>query len=114
PLRARSDQAAARVPRGDIRGGAAARSTPDRVLRAPACPGFHGLLSRLSRSRHRAGRGRRLAARAVGGGAANDRALPGPARGGWTPGVVAVLPRRLSSVHLLLRPSVRPPRICLT
>ncbi len=75
PGRARADQAVARVSRRDCRGGAAARATPDRGLRARAGPGLHGLLPRLPRCRCRAREHRIPAVGAVRRSPAHDRPL---------------------------------------
>ncbi len=62
--RACVDRAAARLSRGDRRGGRTPRPAPDRRLRAGARTGLHGLLPRLSRDRGRAAaRANRFASR---------------------------------------------------
>ena len=80
-VRARPDQEADRAPRRDRRGGGAPRAAPDRRLRARARAGVHRVLPRLPGGRGDARVRRVVPDRAVGRGAADDRAVAGAARG---------------------------------
>ena len=80
-VRARPDQEAPVAARGDRRGGRPARAAPDRRLRARARPGVHRVLPGLQGRRGLAGFGRVVPDRAVGRGAAGDRAVAVAARG---------------------------------
>ena len=80
PVRARTGQEAARLPRGGRRGRGAPRTAPHRGLRARPRPGLHRLLPRLPGGRGRARRARGLAPAPVGRHAADDRPRARPAR----------------------------------